>query len=158
MIQNVIFDFDGVFTDGTFYYSNEGKVLKKFGSHDARAIKICKKHYNLCAITADSRGFDISNSRASDMGLSLILVPEPNRAQWIKDNYEKNSTALAVDSFTDIPSLINVSRSFAPSDAHPDLLKRVTDRLTCGGGRGAVAEILEKLLFEKFGKHLWEYL
>ena len=65
---------------------------------------------------------------------------------------------LVVDSFTDIPSLPYVIRSFAPSDSHPALLERVTDRLNRGGGKGAVAEVLEKLLYEKTKKHLWDFL
>ena len=32
--KNFIFDVDGVFTDGSFYYTDEGKVMKKFGDAD----------------------------------------------------------------------------------------------------------------------------
>ena len=38
-IRNVIFNVDGVLTDGTFFYSIDGKILKRFGSYDAQAIK-----------------------------------------------------------------------------------------------------------------------
>ena len=31
---NFLLDVDGVLTDGTFYYNNKGKILKKFGAHD----------------------------------------------------------------------------------------------------------------------------
>jgi YrbI family 3-deoxy-D-manno-octulosonate 8-phosphate phosphatase len=158
VLEEIIFDFDGVFTDGTFYYSTEGKKMKKFGSHDAQAINICKSHFNIKLISADSRGYFISESRSKDMGLTLKLVSEKERANWIKNNFVKEKTVLVVDSFTDIPSLPYVIRSFAPSDSHPALLERVTDRLNCGGGKGAVAEVLEKLLYEKTNKHLWDFL
>jgi 3-deoxy-D-manno-octulosonate 8-phosphate phosphatase (KDO 8-P phosphatase) len=158
VIEDIIFDLDGVFTDGTFYYSVEGKNLKKFGSHDAQAINICKPYFNIHLISADSRGYLISESRSKDMGLILKLVPEKERANWIKNNFVMEKIALVVDSFTDIPSLPYAIRSFAPSDSHPALLERVTDRLICGGGKGAVAEVLEKLLYDKTKKHLWDFL
>ena len=46
-INNVIFDVDGVLTDGTFFYSIDGKIMKRFGSHDAQAIKKCRTFFNL---------------------------------------------------------------------------------------------------------------
>lgn len=155
-ITNVIFDVDGVLTDGTFFYSIEGKILKRFGSHDAPAIKRCISFFNLQLISADKKGFEISKLRADHLGIPITLVPEDIRSDWIVNNYKREHTALVVDSFTDIPSLVNVARSFAPQNAHPELIKRVDNVLTASGGSGAVAEVLDILLYERFGKHLWD--
>lgn len=156
MITNVIIDVDGVLTDGTFFYSIDGKVLKRFGSHDAQAIKLCKSHFNLQLISADKKGFEISKLRAEHLGLPITLVQEEFRSNWIAENFIREESALVVDSFTDIPSLINVVRSFAPKNAHPELLKRVSVTLNASGGGGAVAEVLDILIFERIAKHLWE--
>ena len=156
MIENVIFDVDGVFTDGSFYYSTEGKILKRFGSHDGQAINISRTSFNLQLISADKKGFEISKLRADHLGLQITLVPESVRSDWIANKFTREETALVVDSFTDIPSLVNVEKSFAPSNAHPELLRRVGMVLKAAGGNGAVAEALDILMFEKFGKHLWE--
>ena len=51
---------------------------------------------------------------------------------------------------------MHVFRSFAPKNAHPELLRRVSDVLISAGGEGAVAEVLDILLFERYAKHLWE--
>lgn len=155
-ITSVIFDVDGVLTDGTFFYSVEGKILKRFGSHDAPAIKKCKSIFNLQLISADKKGFEISKLRADHLGLPITLVPEDLRSDWIAKNFTREETALVVDSFTDIPSLINVARSFAPNNAHPELLKRVSSVLKASGGSGAVAEVLDVLVYERLGKHLWD--
>ncbi len=156
VIINVIFDVDGVLTDGSFFYSIEGKILKRFGSHDAQAIKICKTFFNLQLISADKRGFEISKLRAEHLGVPITLVREEWRSSWLANNFSREDTALVVDSFTDIPSLIHVFRSFAPKNAHPELIKRVSDVLISAGGEGAVAEVLDILLFERYAKHLWE--
>ena len=155
-IRNVIFDVDGVLTDGTFFYSIDGKILKRFGSHDAQAIKKCMDFFNLHLISADKKGFEISKLRAEHLGLPITIVPEDLRSDWISNHYSKEETALVVDSFTDIPSLIHVARSFAPKNAHPELLNRVSKVLNAAGGGGAVAEVLDILMFEKFQKHLWD--
>jgi len=155
-IRNVIFDVDGVLTDGTFFYSIDGKILKRFGSHDAQAIKKCREFFNLQLISADKKGFEISKLRAEHLGLPITIVPEDLRSDWISNHYSREETALVVDSFTDIPSLIHVARSFAPSNAHPELLNRVSKVLNAAGGSGAVAEVLDILMFEKFQKHLWD--
>jgi 3-deoxy-D-manno-octulosonate 8-phosphate phosphatase (KDO 8-P phosphatase) len=156
MISNVIFDVDGVLTDGTFFYSIDGKIFKRFGSHDAQAIKKCISFFNLQLISADKKGFEISKLRANHLGLPITLVPEDLRSNWIANHFTREETALVVDSFTDIPSLVNVARSFAPRNAHPELLNRVSNVLNATGGGGAVAEVLDILVYEKFEKHLWD--
>jgi 3-deoxy-D-manno-octulosonate 8-phosphate phosphatase (KDO 8-P phosphatase) len=158
MIKNVVFDVDGVFTDGSFYYSTQGKILKRFGSHDGQAINICRASFNLQLISADKKGFSISKLRADHLGVPITLVPEDSRSNWIADHFTKDETALVVDSFTDIPSLVNVAISFAPSNAHPELLRRVGKVLNASGGNGAVAEALDILMYQKFEKHIWEIL
>ena len=83
-------------------------------------------------------------------------MQEDSRSSWLANNFSREDTALVVDSFTDIPSLMHVFRSFAPKNAHPELLRRVSDVLISAGGEGAVAEVLDILLFERYAKHLWE--
>jgi 3-deoxy-D-manno-octulosonate 8-phosphate phosphatase (KDO 8-P phosphatase) len=156
MINNVIFDVDGVLTDGKFFYSIDGKILKRFGSHDAQAIKKCSSFFNLQLISADKKGFEISKLRANHLGLPITFVPEDLRSNWIANHFTMEETALVVDSFTDIPSLVHVARSFAPRNAHPELLNRVSNVLNASGGGGAVAEVLDILVYEKFEKHLWD--
>ena len=61
MIKHVLFDVDGVFTDGCFYYSAQGKIIKVFGPHDGDGIKLLRAlGLTISAISADQRGFSIS--------------------------------------------------------------------------------------------------
>lgn len=131
--------------------------MKRFGSHDGHAVKICLNFFKIELITADLKGLNITNLRALDMGLTCNLVSEENRAQWISKNYEKETTAFIADSFSDIPSLAMVKKSFAPSNAHPAFKARVDFVLQAESGCGAVAEALDILLWENYNLHLWEY-
>jgi YrbI family 3-deoxy-D-manno-octulosonate 8-phosphate phosphatase len=157
MIESVILDVDGVFTDGSFYYSRKGKILKRFGAHDAQAIKICLPHFKIQLISADLRGFKITSKRAQHMQLECLYVSEISRADWISKNFQKNSTAFIADSFTDIPSLAYVAQSFAPANAHYAFKERVDFVLNSNAGQGAVSEALDILYYSKFSKHLWEH-
>ena len=40
ILENFVLDVDGVLTDGTFYYSEKGKIMKKFGPHDSDGLKL----------------------------------------------------------------------------------------------------------------------
>ena len=63
MYKNFIFDVDGVFTDGKFHYSAEGKVFKVFGYADNDALSLIREIVHIEMITGDKRGFSISKKR-----------------------------------------------------------------------------------------------
>ena len=73
-VYHVIFDVDGVFTDGTFFYDSHGKCFKRFGPHDSDGIKLLRSaNFSIEAITADKRGFPISKAR-NDYNFSHIYL------------------------------------------------------------------------------------
>ena len=57
--KNLVIDVDGVMTDGKFYYSVDGKILKAFGADDHDALSILKK-YKYYFYNWDKKGFKIS--------------------------------------------------------------------------------------------------
>ena len=109
----IVSDVDGVLTDGHFYYSSYGKILKQFGRNDADALKIFKKiclQYNIDGevhfCTSDKNGFKITRRRLNDMGFEADVVSVADRPQWIKENFiDKGFTVYYIgDSFVDIAS------------------------------------------------------
>lgn len=157
LIKYFVMDVDGVLTDGSFWYSKKGKILKKFGSHDAQAIKIGRNFFDILAITADAKGFAISKKRCKDLGIECFYVPEGLRSNWIRSRFKKRETAFIGDSFSDIPSLLTVQISFAPANAFFEFKKLVTHRLKTNAGEGAVAEAIDYLVFRQTKKHIWDY-
>ena len=156
-VSNLILDVDGVLTDGTFLYSKFGKKMKRFGSHDAQAIKLASKILNIEAITADRRGFPISFKRCKDLNIKLNLVPEKSRATWIKNNFVAAETAFFGDSFTDIPAIKYVKYSFAANNSFYAYKEKCTHKLISNSAEGAVAEAVDVLFFEITSKHIWDY-
>lgn len=131
-------------TDGTFWVSDEGKVFKRFGSHDADALSLISKVIPVRFITADRRGFPISEARiCREMGYDLSLVTGKERFNWIGSNYNFESTVFMGDGYYDSESLAACQMGISPRNGHPRArvaADYVTER---SGGDGAVAEACE---------------
>ena len=142
---NFILDVDGVLTDGSFYYSEKGKVMKKFGAHDNDGIKLLKPFFNISLITADKRGYPISKLRAKHMGLKIKLVNEENRYSYFeKIGFDK--CIFAGDGHYDAAILKKVLLGFAPKNS-VKIAKKNANYVTKNiGGGGAVYEICMKLI------------
>ena len=79
-----ILDVDGVMTDGKFYYSADGKIMKIFGSDDHDALSLLKPYIAIHFVTGDHRGFEITKARiVDDMIMRLDLVSTIKRIDWI---------------------------------------------------------------------------
>ena len=147
-----ILDVDGVLTDGCFYYSIEGKVLKKFGPDDNDALKLLAPYMEIRFVSGDKNGFEISKKRVEDMGFQIDLVSTTKRVDWIKEHYNLNNVIYMGDGIFDSLVMKEVSYSIATSDSD-ELTKKAANYITQRiGGHRAVAEaclhILEKF-FEK---------
>lgn len=144
-----ILDVDGVLTDGGFYYSTEGKVLKKFGADDNDALSLLRPYMEIIFVTGDKRGFEISKQRVSDMKFEINLVSTIKRIDWIKKRYNPEDVIYMGDGIFDHYVMKEVGYAIATEDADPHAKKcadYVTERQ---GGRRAVAEACLHIM-EKF--------
>lgn len=140
MKLNFIIDVDGCLTDGTFWYSKEGKVLKRFGPHDSDGLKLIKDKVNILFISADKRGFEISKKRIEDMGYKIYLISEEERFETIKINFEFSNTIYMGDGIYDAPILKVCKFGIAPKNARKEA-KESADFITeSEGGKGAVCD------------------
>ena len=139
-LENFVLDVDGVLTDGTFFYSEKGKIIKKFGPHDADGLKLISDLIKIEFISADKRGFLISERRVNDMGFDLTLVGEKDREQYIKKNYSFENLAFMGDGYFDTNIVEMAALGIAPNNAL-DQVKKVANFVTKNdGGNGAVFE------------------
>jgi len=145
-----IMDVDGVLTDGTYYYTEKGKIMKKFGPDDHDAISIIKHKIHVHAITGDKRGFSITKKRvAEDMRLPLDLVSTFDRVKWIKNKFNPSLTIYMGDGIYDPLVFQAVGYSIAPANSFIKTRERADFVTHARGGEGAVAEACFHIL-EKF--------
>jgi 3-deoxy-D-manno-octulosonate 8-phosphate phosphatase (KDO 8-P phosphatase) len=156
-LRLVVFDVDGVMTDGRFAYSVEGKVHKTFGPDDADALKVLGAHVPIAFVSADERGFPITSKRiADDMGYEVALVGQTERLEWMAARAPLSQVAYMGDSFTDIPLLEAVGTGLTTSDALPGVQRAATYVTRRRGSERAVAEACFFLLVERLGRTEWQ--
>ena len=149
-LKLMIFDVDGVMTDGTLYYSERGEELKAFNIRDGHGIKMLKQYgVEVALITArSSRAVEL---RAANLGIAHLY-------QGVEDKRVAYAALLAElrlaagqsgymgDDLLDLP-LITRCGFAATVPAAPEALRSRAHYLTrAPGGGGAVREVCEHLL------------
>ena len=147
-----ILDVDGVLTDGTFYYTTEGKVMKKFGADDNDALSLLKPYMKIFFVTGDKRGFDISKKRiVDDMHMQLELVSTIRRIDWIKQRLDPGEVIYMGDGIFDHYVMREVGYSISTADADENAKNAASYVTKRTGGHRAVAEASLHIL-ERFFK------
>ena len=140
-IKHVIFDVDGVFTNGQFIYDQSGKRFKIFGPHDSDGIKfLLEANIFVEAISADKRGLNITQKRMTDIGIPLTLVSESDREHFVRGRGGLGHLCFMGDGHFDAQIFDIVSYAIAPSNAVPIALKKADYVTQASGGNGAVYE------------------
>ena len=151
-IKLVVFDFDGVFTDGTITIDNNGYVIKKYNVKDGMGINLLKKK--------NKKGGGISGYKEKKLKLNNLKHLKINyRALGIKNKQKilnnwcskldiniKSNVAYMGDDINDINVLNNVAFSGCPMDAHKECLSIVDFISTKNGGNGCIREFCDEII------------
>jgi len=153
VLQNIkllLLDVDGVMTDGGIYSTNSGDEFKKFHAHDGYGIvKLQRAGIKVGIITG--RVSKIVERRAEELGITEVYQNFENKIvayESIKKKYTLNDRNIAYigDDEFDLAVLKCVGFSAAPANAMPVVKKQVLYVCTCGGGSGAVREVIDLIL------------
>jgi 3-deoxy-D-manno-octulosonate 8-phosphate phosphatase (KDO 8-P phosphatase) len=147
--KQFILDVDGVLTDGGFYYTVDGKVMKKFGADDNDALSLLRPYLDIIFVTGDKRGFEISNKRVTDMHFELQLVSTIKRIDWIKEKFNPNEVIYMGDGIFDHYVMKEVGYAIATADSDEHAKKYANYITSRTGGKRAVAEACLHIM-EKF--------
>ena len=152
--NTLIIDVDGVMTDGKFYYTENGKVSKRFGPDDHDALRFIESEIKIIFITADKKGFKISKKRiVDDMGFDLELIGSFDRKNWLVKNFNPSEGIYIADGLLDFLTMKIVGYSIAPNDAST-FAKQEADFITLrNGGDRCVAEAVFHIVEKFFDKN-----
>ncbi len=149
-IRLAVFDLDGVFTDGRFYLSDDGKESKAFHTQDGYGIRMLLKAGIQIAIIS-GRKSAAAERRMIELGIEHTFFACGDKAAIFDvlaaDLQISPKESLYVgDDLPDLPLLTKVGVSMAVANAVP-AIKMMVDYVTQKpGGFGAVREISELLL------------
>ncbi len=136
-----LLDVDGVMTDGKFYYSADGKVMKVFGPDDHDALLLLKPYLHLHFVTADSRGFNITKARiVEDMKMPLDLVSSSQRVDWLSGKWNPAEVIYMGDGIFDHTIFERVGYAIAPANADAFTKTKAHFVTQNSGGDRAVSE------------------
>jgi YrbI family 3-deoxy-D-manno-octulosonate 8-phosphate phosphatase len=149
-IKLVVTDVDGVLTDGGFYYSEEGILLKKFNVKDGMGMRLLKQEgFVTGIITTDKTSF--IKARAERMKPDFLITGTWDKLGELKKKLDELSFALENvayigDDVNDIEILKAVGFSAAPSDAVNEVLEIADYVCKRGGGKGAFREFADIII------------
>lgn len=146
-----ILDVDGVLTNGQFFYTADGKVMKAFGPDDNDGLSLLKNYLEIRFVTGDKKGFPISKKRVvDDMGFALDIVSTINRIDWIKENYDPMQVIYMGDGIFDHYVMKQVFYSIAPANADENAKQHANYVTKRSGGDRSVAEACLHVLSKFF--------
>lgn len=152
-IKLLIFDCDGVLTDGRIIYDSAGNESKNFDARDGMGFLLLRQTDLLSAVVT-GRNSPVLQRRCEDLRINYVFQGVGNKLQKLEEllkelNLAFENVLFMGDDWNDIPVMFRAAISVCPSDAFPDI-RRLTDYVTKQpGGRGAVRECIEYVLNNK---------
>ena len=149
-IRLVLFDVDGVLTDGRILLHADGTESKQFDIKDGTGIVLAQRA-GLTVGFLSARMSAATHQRATQLGVTLLHQGVPSKIETygqIVDELllDDEQVAYMGDDIVDLAVLARVGLGTAPADASPDVRSRVHWVSQAGGGRGAARELIELIL------------
>jgi len=149
-IKMVIFDVDGVLTDGSLFIGDDGQEYKAFNSRDGLGIKILQKS-GVAAGIITGRTSKVVLHRIKDLGIEHVYQGQLDKIIAYNDllktvGITAENVAYVGDDIVDLPVMVKVGLAIATQDAHP-LVKQHAHWITPSvGGRGAGRDVCEFIM------------
>ena len=149
-IRLIIFDVDGVLTDGSLFIGDDGEEYKAFHSRDGHGMKMLRATgVEIGIITG--RTSNVVRHRMASLGIHYVYQGQLEKLPAFEEligklGLEQGQVAYVGDDVVDLPILIRAGLAVAVADAHP-LVKRHAHWTTPhGGGRGAARDVCELIM------------
>lgn len=140
-------DVDGVLTDGRLYLDDNGIESKAFSTRDGFAL-VWVRQYGLMTGVISGRNSPATEARCRDLKFDEVHLGSVYKNSILEEivkrrELKKEEIAFIGDDILDLPVMRSAGVSAAPSDSHPEVLRRVDLILNHPGGGGAVREFID---------------
>jgi 3-deoxy-D-manno-octulosonate 8-phosphate phosphatase (KDO 8-P phosphatase) len=149
-IQLMIFDVDGVLTDGRLCFSATGEATKFFHALDGQGIKLLTSVGIQTAIITH-RTSDIVTARAHELGIPFVYQGAQTKLSALTDllartGLSAQESGYMGDDWPDLPVMSRVHFAAAPQNAHVEVRSQAHYVAQTQGGKGAVREVCDFIL------------
>jgi len=149
-IKLIVFDVDGVLTDGNITISSDGTESKNFCVEDGTGAAIAS-FAKLPLIFLSGRYSKCTEIRADELKINDCFqgyLDKKNKLIEIIKKYKTkpNNIAYIGDGLVDLPVFDKVGLSIAVPNAHPLVIKKADYLTNKKGGEGVLTEVVEFIL------------
>ncbi|QJD99615.1 HAD family hydrolase [Massilia forsythiae] len=149
-VKVMIFDVDGVLTDGSLTYNADGEATKTFFVLDGLGIQLLRRTGVRTAIIS-ARNSPIVVRRAADLGIDHVFQGQHDKRLAFASLLQETGVAAEEcgyigDDVIDLPLLSRVGFAVAVPSGHPEVQHRVHYVTKNPGGRGAVREVCDLVM------------
>ncbi|MAD46681.1 MAG: 3-deoxy-manno-octulosonate-8-phosphatase [Oceanospirillaceae bacterium] len=149
-IKMVVFDVDGVLTDGTLSYAADGEQVKHFNVKDGVGIKLLQTYDIATAIISAKDSAPLAK-RARDLGIRHFFPGSKDKWAVLSElmtqlNMDAAEVCYVGDDVIDLKVMKRVGFAVAPADAFW-MVKNHADMITTAeGGKGVAREVADVIL------------
>jgi 3-deoxy-D-manno-octulosonate 8-phosphate phosphatase (KDO 8-P phosphatase) len=146
-IKLMVFDVDGVLTDGRLWYTADGKEMKSFHSFDGHGVKMLGESGVRCAILSGRKSTAVA-VRAKELGISPVLQGIAAKREAFEKmlkqlRLEAGDAGYMGDELVDVPVLRRCGFACVPREA-PEAVRKCAHYIcSAPAGAGAVRELCE---------------
>jgi 3-deoxy-D-manno-octulosonate 8-phosphate phosphatase (KDO 8-P phosphatase) len=149
-VRLVVFDVDGVLTDGRLWYGPDGEELKAFHGFDGLGIKLLMMAGLKTAILSGRKSAAVSE-RARELGIEHVLQGIDDKRKAFASllrrlRVTRQATAYMGDDLVDLPVLTRCGFACAPREAPEEVRRRAHYIASAAAGHGAAREACEFIL------------
>ena len=146
----MVFDVDGVLTDGTLWYGREGEELKGFHAFDGHGLKMLAASGVACALLSGRSSAAVA-ARATELGIAHVLQGIEDKRHAFEVLLQRlgvhlDEAGFMGDELVDLPVLTRCGFAAAPAEAPEAVRSRVHYVARAPAGRGAAREVCEVLM------------
>ncbi|MGQ0504178.1 MAG: KdsC family phosphatase [Myxococcaceae bacterium] len=149
-VELLIFDVDGVLTDGGLYYGDTGEALKRFDVKDGHGIVMARLAGVRSAVLS-ARTSKIVETRAKELGMAAVFQGRKDKVAGLRELLESvgvppSACAYMGDDVNDLGPMARVGLPCCPADAALEVHQQALFVSTYPGGRGAARDLVELCL------------
>lgn len=149
-LRLLLFDVDGVLTDGTILLDAEGRESKRFHIRDGTAL-VWARQAGLLTGLLSARTAAATSERARQLGIHIVRQQASDKAAVFAEilgeqGLSADEVGYMGDDLMDLPVLRLAGLSAAPADAVAEVRARVHVVTPHAGGAGAVRDLIEGVL------------
>lgn len=163
-IKLLVFDVDGVLTDGSLIMGDDGEEYKAFFSKDGLGMKmLLQTGVKIAVITA--RTSNVVIHRMESLGIKHIYQGQLEKLPAFEKiltelDLSPEQAAYVGDDVIDLPVMLKAGLAISVQDAHPLAIEHSHWQTPRNGGRGAARDVCELIMQaqDTFEEQLKKYL